>query len=266
MNKMIVVVFDSEKSVYEGLSAMGELHQEGSISLYSTAVLAKDEQGEVQIKQAAEKGPVGTAVGLATGSLVGLLAGPAGLLVGASIGALSGLLYDVNDSGVDIAFIDDVSNALSNGKYAVLAEIDELWMAPIDARMENLGGLVFRRLRSEVIEDQLIREAEAFDMEMKSLEAELAEASDEAKAAINKQIESTRIKLEAINQQAKEKFDNTAAEGKVKVQALEQQMQNASDQRKAKMVQRKAELEAEYTVRTEKLEDAWELTKEALSV
>ncbi|MEA3302072.1 MAG: hypothetical protein U9Q75_02250, partial [Pseudomonadota bacterium] len=60
-----VIVFDSEKSAYEGLSDMKELHKEGSISLYSTAVLAKDAEGVVEIKQATEKGPVGTAIGMA---------------------------------------------------------------------------------------------------------------------------------------------------------------------------------------------------------
>lgn len=265
MNKMIVVVFESEKSAYEGLSRMKELHKEGSISLYSTAVLAKDDKGEVQIKQAAEKGPVGTAIGFATGSLVGLLAGPVGLLVGASVGALSGLLYDVSNSGVDVKFIEEVSNALTDGKYAVLAEIDEMWMAPVDARMEDLGGLVFRRLRSEVIDDQLAREAESFGKEMKALKAELSEASDEAKTAINKQIETTSKKLKAINQTAHEKLDNTVAEGKAKVAVLEGQMQDASDKRKAKMEKHKAELKAEYKARAVKLEKAWQLTKDAMS-
>jgi uncharacterized membrane protein len=265
MNKMIVVVFENESSAYEGLNALKDLHMEGSITLYSTAVLNKDDSGEVQIKQAADKGLVGTAIGMATGSLIGVLAGPVGLFVGASLGGLTGVMVDINEAGVDAGFVEDVSNALSPGKYAVLAEIDEMWLTPVDTRMSALDGLVFRRLRSEVEDDQLIRESEAFDKELQELENELAEANEETKAAISVQIDNTKKKLQAINQRTKDKLDKTTAEGKAKVDALKQQMADAKENRKAKMEKRKTELEAEYAERSAKLEQSWQLTKEALS-
>lgn len=266
MNKMIVTVFGNETSAYEGLSAMKDLHKEGSITLYSTAVLNKDDNGEVQVKQAADKGLVGTAIGMATGSLIGVLAGPAGLAVGASVGGLTGMLVDINEAGVDVDFVNDVSNALSPGKYAVLAEIDEMWMAPLDTHMAELDGLLFRRLRSELEDEQLVREAEAFDKELQDLENELEEASDETKAAISKQIDNTKEKLKAINLHAKERLDKSVAEGKAKIDALKLQIADAKESRKAKMEKRKTELEAEYAARTEKLKRSWNLTKEALSV
>lgn len=265
MNKMIVVVFENENSAYEGLNALKDLHRESSITLYSTAVLNKDDNGEVQIKQAADKGLVGTAIGMATGSLIGVLAGPAGLAVGASLGGLTGVMVDMNEAGVDAGFVEDVSTALSPGKYAVLAEIDEIWMAPMDSRMSALDGLVFRRLRSEVEDEQLARESEAFDKELQQLEDELAEANEETRAAISTQIDNTKKKLAAINQRAKEKLDKTKTEGKAKLDALNQQMADAKEGRKAKMEKRKSELETEYTARTAKLEQSWKLTKEALS-
>jgi uncharacterized membrane protein len=265
MNKMIVVVFENESSAYEGLNALKDLHMEGSITLYSTAVLSKDDSGEVQIKQAADKGLVGTAIGMATGSLIGMLAGPAGLAVGASLGGLTGVMVDMNEAGVDVVFVEDVSNALSPGKYALLAEIDEMWIAPLDTRMSALDGLVFRRLRSEVEDDQLIRESEAFEKELKELEDEMAEANEEAKAAISAQIDNTKKKLQAINQRTKDKLDRTTEEGKAKVDALKLQIADAKDNRKAKMEKRKAELESEYAGRSAKLEQSWKLTKEALS-
>ena len=76
-DKMIVVVFDNEKKAYEGSKALKDLHAEGSITLYASAVIAKDADGKVTVKQAADQGPLGTAVGLVTGSLIGLLGGPA---------------------------------------------------------------------------------------------------------------------------------------------------------------------------------------------
>ena len=56
----------------------------GSITLYARGVIAKDAGGKVTVKEAADEGPLGTAVGLATGSLIGLLGGPVGVAIGAS--------------------------------------------------------------------------------------------------------------------------------------------------------------------------------------
>jgi uncharacterized membrane protein len=192
MNKMIVVVLENESSAYEGLNALKDLHMEGSITLYSTAVLNKDVDGEILVKQAADKGLVGAAIGMATGSLVGMLAGPAGLAVGASLGGLTGGMLDLNESGVDAGFVADVSEALSPGNYALLAEIDEMWVAPLDTRMSALDGLVFRRLRSEVEDEQLARESEAFEKELQGLKEEFAEADEEARAAISQQIDNSK--------------------------------------------------------------------------
>ena len=70
MNKMIVTVFNDESSAYKGVNALKQLHAEGSLTLYATAVIAKDAKGAVGIKQAADQGPLGTRLGCATGSLI----------------------------------------------------------------------------------------------------------------------------------------------------------------------------------------------------
>ena len=86
MDKMLVVVFKDESRAYEGTNALRELHAEGSITLYAAAVIAKDAQGKVTVKQAADQGPAGTALGFATGGLIGMLGGPAGVALGAATG------------------------------------------------------------------------------------------------------------------------------------------------------------------------------------
>ena len=192
MNKMMVAVVDTESAAYEGLQALKELHREGDITLYATAVLTKDVAGIVSVQQTADRGPLGTALGVLSGSVVGLaaggagaaaglaagsVAGPVGAAVGFSMGGLAGLIADMDRSGVNIDFADDVSRFLLPGKSAVLAEVQETWEAPVDTSLGKLGGMVFRRLRSEVVEDQLARESAAFDAELDQLDAELAPAS-----------------------------------------------------------------------------------------
>jgi hypothetical protein len=39
----------------------------------------------------------------------------------------------------------DVATALTPGKYAVVADVDEDWVTPVDTRMKAVGGPVFRR-------------------------------------------------------------------------------------------------------------------------
>ena len=75
MDKMVVVVFDTEAKAYEGVRALSDLHREGSLTVYSDAVIAKDTNGTVALRQSASIGPVGTLLGGATGALIGLLGG-----------------------------------------------------------------------------------------------------------------------------------------------------------------------------------------------
>ena len=90
---MLVAVFDNENKAFEGLSALDDLHQKGDITLYASAVISKDEKGELRLNTAADQGPVGTATGLFTGSLIGLLGGPIGVAVGAATGSAAGLIF-----------------------------------------------------------------------------------------------------------------------------------------------------------------------------
>ena len=163
MDKVVAVVFDNEKQAYDGLRAFRDLHRDGSITLYSNAFVAKDESGEVSWRETGES-PDGTFFGLLTGSLVGLLGGPIGVAVGASTGTLIGSAFDLTRAGIAGDFLEEVSEYLLPGKAAVIAELDEEWQAPIDNRMESLGGHVFRRNRIE-IEDAFYERQIAADRE-----------------------------------------------------------------------------------------------------
>jgi uncharacterized membrane protein len=265
MNKMLVAVFDTEAAVFEGLSALKDLHRGGDITLYSSAVIAKDKSGNVELKQEADPGPVGTALGLLAGSLLGILGGPAGLAVGASIGGLAGLVFDVNKSGVDVTFVDDVSKALTSGKFAVLAEIEESWTTPVDARLHKLDGIVFRRLRGEVVADQLMRESAAFEADLKALNDDLKQAAAESRAAIQKDIDTMKKQIKVVQDQAKARLDQTKAETDAKVKALQDQAKAASGMAKARIEKRIAVAKADFETRSKKLSQAWTLTKEALA-
>jgi uncharacterized membrane protein len=266
MNKMLAAVFGTEVAAYDGLGALKDLHRDGDITLYATAVIVKDSSGAVTVKQGADEGPIGTGIGLLSGSAVGLLGGPVGVAVGATLGSLTGMLFDLEKSGVDLDFMDEVSKALTPGKAAVLADLEETWLTPVDTKLGTLGGIVFRRLRSEVVEDQLAREAAEFDAELKQLKEELAQEKAENKAEVQKHIDATKQKIRATQAHAKAMLDQAKAETDAKLAALEAQMKGANDRQKAKIKKRMADAKARHEARRAKLEQAWKLTKEALSI
>jgi len=263
-DKMIVVVFDNEKKAYEGSKDLRDLHAEGSITLYASAVIAKDASGKVTVKQAADQGPLGTAVGLVTGSLIGLLGGPVGVVLGAYVGTVGGVLYDLAKVGVSEDFLSEVGQNLQPGKVAVVAEVWEEWVMPIDTRMEAAGGVVFRRARGEVLDYQIERDATALKAEIADLKAEFAQADKEAKEKLQAKITAAKAKLQATQDRAKAALEATKREMDAKMKSLKEQMAKAQDDRKAKLEKRIAEVKSDYTRRTDKLHQALELTKEAL--
>jgi uncharacterized membrane protein len=265
MNKMLVAVFDREDAAFEGLSALKDLHRDGDISLYSSAVIAKGKSGKIEVKQAADSGPVGAAVGLLTGSLIGIFGGPVGVAVGAWVGGLAGLLFDVSRSGVDVTFLDDISKTLTAGKFAVLAEIDETWTMPVDTRLHRLGGIMFRRLRGEVVADQLARESAALEANLKGLGEELKQAAAENQAAIQQDIERVKKQIRAMQEQAAARLEQAKAETEARVQALEDQAEAATGRAKARIERRIADAKADFEARSKKLSQAWALTREALA-
>jgi len=264
-DKMIVVIFDNEKQAYAGFKALKDLHAEGNITLYASAVIAKDAGGKVTVKETAERGPLGTGVGLVTGSLIGLLGGPVGAAFGAYAGSLGGVLYDLAKAGVGTDFLGEVEQHLQPGKVAVVAEVWEEWVMPVDARMEAAGGVVFRRARGEVLDQQLERDAVALKAEVAELKAERARAGKEAKAKLQQKITTVQAKLRAMRDRAKAASEAAKRETEAKVKSLKEQSAKAQGEAKAKLRARVAEVRSEHKRRAAKLHQAWELTKEALA-
>jgi uncharacterized membrane protein len=265
MNKMLVVVFDTETEAYEGLRALKDLHGTGDVTVYATAVVVKDAAGKVSVKQAVDEGPIGAGLGLLTGSLLGLLGGPIGLAIGATAGSLAGMIYDLAKAGIDADYLAEVSGALTPERAAVLADVDEAWVTPVDVRMGKLGGTTFRRQRNEYVDDVLSRDAAALDAELRALDAELKHVSAENRAALQARIDKTQQKLQALEAQIEAKQTALQNELTAKVNALREQAQTASQARKAQAEQRAAELKADYAARSAKLDQAGKLIKEALN-
>jgi|SRR5262249_53456290 len=227
MDRMLVVVFDSESKAYEGKKALLQLDGEGSIGVYGYAVLAKNADGTATVKQGDDAGPIGSLVGTSLGSLIGVLAGPVGLAVGASAGLLAGGAFDVSNAGIGADFIDDVAKVLRPNKVAVVAEIDEDWTTPLDTRMEAIGGTVFRRALTEVKETVDEENVAAMKADLAQLKAEHAKAHADRKAKLQEKINQLDSRIQAQLQKAKERREAVQRRAQAKVEVLKAKAESA---------------------------------------
>lgn len=265
MNQMIAAVFDNEYAALEGLRELQELHKEGGVSLYASAIIVKDKTGTVSVRQEADNGPAGTVLGMLVGGLVGVLGGPAGPPIGAYIGGLAGLFFDMGKFGIDLGFFDEVSKALTAGKAAVLAEVEESWTSFLDERLGKHGGTVYRRFRVDVVDDQLIREGAALEATLNALQHDLDDSMANDRAAIERDIGQVKKQIEVTRNQAGERLQQAKAEMSARIKALQDQAGQTSGQTKARIERRMAEVRADFEVRSKKLGQAFKLAKEALA-
>ena len=220
MDRMLVVVFDNESKAYEGKRVLLQLDNEGSISVYGYAVLAKHADGTATVKQGDDSGPIGTLVGTSLGSLIGVLGGPIGVAIGATAGLAAGGAADLNNARIGEDFIDDVSKVLLPNRVAVVAEIEEDWTTPVDTRMEAIGGSVFRRALSEVRDTVDHEELAALKADLAQMKAEYAQARADRKAKLQEKINQLESKLQAQLQKAKDRREAAEREAKAKVEVL----------------------------------------------
>ena len=246
MEKMLVVVFDNETKAYEGSRALNQLDAEGSIAIHAESVVSKAADGTVKVRQAEGDFPIRTISGTAIGSLIGLLGGPVGVVVGATSGAVAGTLSDLFVAGVDSDFLTEVSTMLIPGKHAVVADISEEWVTPVDTRMEALNGIVFRTMRTSFEQDQRTRAQAELSAEIDTLKAEHARAKAERKAKLQTKIDQLNAKLQKSLDQAKQRSEQIKHETEVKVEALQKKAVKAQGDVKAVLETRVKEIREQY--------------------
>jgi len=221
MDRMLVVVFDNENKAYEGKKALQQLDDQGDVGVYGYAVLAKKADGTVTSKQGDDIGPIGTLAGTSLGALIGVLGGPAGMAIGAAAGAASGGVFDLHNVRVGDDYIDDVSKAISPGKFALVAQVDEDWTTPVDSRMEALGGTVYRRALSNVTDTVNQEEVNAMKADLAQYKAELAKERADRHGKIQAKITELELKIAAHQEKVQARKRVAELQAKAKAQRLQ---------------------------------------------
>jgi uncharacterized membrane protein len=152
VENVVVVRFTEPSNAYQALSVLKECDAEGRIALQSAAIVERTAEGQLRIPEGAENvGPVGMASGSLLGMLIGVLGGPVGVLVGWGAGALVGGAFDIDRLDKSDEALTVFGRAIPPGSTAVMATVAEPAVEVIDGEMAKLGGEVTRRPVGEVV-------------------------------------------------------------------------------------------------------------------
>jgi len=175
MRDYVAVVFSDPGKAYEGLHELWRLDGDGEVTVHGTAVVHRDELGRFQVDTKETHPALATAVGVGVGALLGALAGPAGAAVGAAQGAalgataggVVGLAADLIREDTREQAVKETRFVLRRGQSAVIADVSEDWTAPIDTQMHKLGGVVHRRERKALKDDEWFDDSYFYPYEYK---------------------------------------------------------------------------------------------------
>jgi uncharacterized membrane protein len=156
MSDLIVVTFDNAGEAAKVRETLRSAERVDYIKLDDSAVVVKDEDGKIHVKNEMDRG---VKIGTIGGGLLGLLIGGiffplAGLLIGALGGALVGKSADL---GIDQKFVKEVSNELTPGTSAIFFIVRDANADVAVAALKPYKGKVFHTSLPSEAEDELRR-------------------------------------------------------------------------------------------------------------
>jgi uncharacterized membrane protein len=138
--------------VYQELK---QARKDGVIRIQNAAVLRKDADGKLHVKDVYDMGGgKGAAIGGVLGGVLGLVAGPVGWA--ALAGALAGgAIAKHADGGLSDARLKKLGEGLTPGSSAIVAVVEHVWVGEVEAALAEAGVDYVTEALSEDIAAQL---------------------------------------------------------------------------------------------------------------
>jgi uncharacterized membrane protein len=142
VSNLIVITFDEAEEAGKLLETLRNIEKQGLLSLDDSAVIVKDAEGNLRVKDQTDRG---VKVGAVGGGLLGLIIGSiffpfAGLIGGALVGAVVGKMADL---GVDQTFVHEVGAALKPDSSALFVLVREANPAAALSALKPYQGQVY---------------------------------------------------------------------------------------------------------------------------
>jgi uncharacterized membrane protein len=143
MSKFVIAIFSDLVKAREGAHLLADRHAKDGVQ--GLAVIAKDDNERLSLKEIVHEHASGTAVGAFIGALAGFPAGgPVAAAIGATAGALFGLSADLINRGGSKALLEKVSRGLLPGKAAIIAEVSDDRVSTFETEIVSVGGAIVR--------------------------------------------------------------------------------------------------------------------------
>ncbi len=156
MSNLIVIVFDDAEQAGQVRNTLKSVEHEGRLSLDDSAVVVKDADGKIHVKNQVDRG---VKIGAVSGGLLGLLLGGiifpvGGLILGAAAG---GLIGSTAGLGVDKKFVKDVSDSMTENSSALFVIVRDSDPSLALAALRPYEGKVLQTTLSPEAEESLRR-------------------------------------------------------------------------------------------------------------
>ena len=156
MSHLVVVTFDNAEEAGKVRQTLRSAEHADFVSLDDSAVIVKDEEGKIHVKNEMDRG---VKVGAIGGGLLGLLLAGiffpvGGLLVGAALGGLIGKSVDL---GIDQKFVKEVADDLEPNTSAIFFIVREANPDVAVAALRPYKGTVRHTSFPPEAEDELRR-------------------------------------------------------------------------------------------------------------
>jgi uncharacterized membrane protein len=154
MSNLVVISFEDEQQAAAALQTLRDQQKAGQIHINDTAVVRKDADGKVHVKnEVSSATEIGAVAGGALGLVLGFMFPIAGIAIGAAGGAAVGAMLE---KGVDGKFVKDVSQQLEPGKSALFVVFAQANPSVMQA-LKPYQGKVLQTTLSSDLEERLRR-------------------------------------------------------------------------------------------------------------
>jgi uncharacterized membrane protein len=232
MNNLVVSVFPDEATADEGLRGLEELHRDGTVTAYATAVIERAGSGDLSVKRHDRGGP----------------------------------LADLLRKGLAGELIEAVQRELPPGTSALVAEVSDDSLDTMAARMEALGGKVTHDRLTDFLSGLIEEDTAETRADVADVSAEHAGRKAEAMdTVLDFDLQNAKEKLHRAAEKAGERLDRIKQEIEAKLAVLHDQAAKARPDVRDQIERRIRDLRTDLEQREARLREAYELAHEALS-
>ncbi|MCB0166274.1 MAG: DUF1269 domain-containing protein [Anaerolineae bacterium] len=156
MPSLIVITFDNADEAGQVREAIKRVENQGQISLDDSAVVVKDADGKIHVKNQVDRGvKIGAVAGGAIGLLLGGLFFPlSGLIAGVAGGAAIGAMTDL---GIQKSFVNEVAESLGPDNSALFIIVREAAPEAAIAALKPFKGEIYHTSLAPDMEENLRR-------------------------------------------------------------------------------------------------------------